>query len=318
MPQPTKLGKINFSSLSLPESLLMSQLIDNVNMLAGHSGPVQIADDLDLSGNQIKNVAPPSAGSDVLTREAAESSYSAAALRPQLESGGSTPFSGYRQINNGSQRESAASFLNDLMSTPPNANAIYPTLTTSGGSVQSVIPASLFTFSDGSTILLNGRTDLLSLPMQYALSSITAASGVVTAVFAYTGTPPSIAAGNAGTIAGVSAVAFNGTFTLISVVIDTIGMTVTVEYQDPSAPGSGTGGYFQLNGVYYYAAKKRSQDIYLLGPYESDTNQNRINAAFDGYQLVCVVVITNSGGQVAQSGGGGSPLVGSPASGSFF
>jgi hypothetical protein len=316
MPAPVQLGKINFSSLSLPEQLQMSRVIDAINTLGGYSGPVQLQDDLDLNGNQVKNVAPPTEDSDVLTSGVARASYSAAALRPQLEAGSSQPMVSYRQINNGSQREVSASWLNDLMSTSPNANAIYPTLTTSGGSVQSVIPASLFTFSDGSTIMLNGRTDLLSLPATYALSSISASGGVVTAVFAYTGTPPSIAAGNAGTIAGVSPSAFNGTYTLTLV---TIGVsTITVEYQDTSAAGSGTGGDFELNSVWYYAAKKRSQDIYLLGPYGTDSNQNRINAAYDGYQLVCVVVITNSGGQVEQSGGGGSPLIGSPAAGSFF
>lgn len=295
-----------------------SQTIDAINSLLGFNGEIPLQNHISMNGFRVKNIGAPLAPNDALSHVVAQKSYSAAVLKPQLEAGGSQPLSTYKQINSATQRELVSSFLNDLPSSVPNANAIFPTLTTSGGSVQVVIPASLFTFSDGSSILLNGRTDLLTLPMQYALTSISVASGVVTAVFSYTGTPPSIAAGNAGTISGVSPSAYNGTFTLISVVINTGAMTVTIEYQDPSAGGAATGGFFQLNPVWYYAAKKRSADIYLLGPYVTDSAQNRLNVNMDGYQIVAVVVITNSGGQVSQSGGGGSPIVGSPTAGAFF
>lgn len=295
-----------------------SQTIDAINSLLGFNGEIPLQNHISMNGFRVKNIGAPLAPNDALSHVVAQKSYSAAVLKPQLEAGGSQPLSTYKQINSATQRELVSSFLNDLPSSVPNANAIFPTLTTSGGSVQVVIPASLFTFSDGSSIFLNGRTDLLTLPMQYALTSISVASGVVTAVFSYTGTPPSIAAGNAGTISGVSPSAYNGTFTLISVVINTGAMTVTIEYQDPSAGGAATGGFFQLNPVWYYAAKKRSADIYLLGPYATDSAQNRLNVNMDGYQIVAVVVITNSGGQVSQSGGGGSPIVGSPTAGAFF
>lgn len=309
---------MNFDGIDPTFQKWLDQVADTVNTHSGYNGTVQLADHLDLGGNRIMNIGAPAAPTDAITSGIAEGKYSAKTLKPQLQSGGSQPLDTYRMLNSGSQRESVSSFLNDLPSSVPNANAIFPTLTTSGGSVQVVIPASLFTFSDGSSILLNGRTDLLTLPMQYALTSISVASGVVTAVFSYTGTPPSIAAGNAGTISGVSPSAYNGTFTLISVVINTGAMTVTIEYQDPSAGGAATGGFFQLNPVWYYAAKKRSADIYLLGPYATDSAQNRLNVNMDGYQIVAVVVITNSGGQVSQSGGGGSPIVGSPTAGAFF
>lgn len=311
---------MNFEGVDPTFQKWLDQVADTVNTHSGYNGTVQLADHLDLGGNRIMNIGAPAGLTDAITSGIAEGKYSAKTLKPQLQSGGSQPLDTYRMLNSGSQRESVSSFLNDLPSSVPNASQIVPTFTTIGSAVQVVIPSSLFTFSDGSAIQLLGRTDLLSMPAQYALTSISASgAGIVTAVFSYTGPPPSIAAGNAGTIAGVAQPAFNGTFTLISVVIATGPMTVTIEYQDPAAGGSGTGGFFQLNSVWYYVAKKRSADVYLIGPYMNDSQANRLNANFDSLQIVAVVVVTNSGAQVELSGGGGSPITGpSPASGSFF
>ena len=86
MPKPPKLGKITFSSLSLPEQIQMSNLQDAVNILGGHSGEVELSNHLNLSGNKITNVAPPTAESDVLTSGVAETKYSAAALKPRAAS----------------------------------------------------------------------------------------------------------------------------------------------------------------------------------------------------------------------------------------
>ena len=310
MPQPTKLGKINFSSLSLPESLFMSQLIDNVNTLAGHSGPVQIADDLDLSGNQIKNVAPPSAGGDVLTSAAAEAKYSAAALKPQLSPNGSQPMPAYRIINSGSQREAQSSFLNDLMSTPPNANNIYPLLSNVSGGVQVIIPSSPFTFADGSSILLLSRTDTLSLPTYYAISTIACVSNLVTV---QTVNPISVSRGQVVTIVGVSPAGFNGPWEATSYTSPD-----EFTYQDFLGTVSGSGGNVELGNTYYYTVKKRSQLVTLVGPLSGDTSYNRLKVCNDGSQIVAVVSLTSSGGVVAQSGGGGSPIQGSPTAGAFF
>ena len=320
MPLPNQLGKFNFTSLQPDEQVFMSQLIDAVNSHSGYNGPVTLASHLDLNGNKITNVASPTAESDVLTSAAAEVAYSATALQPKLQAGGSHAMVGYRQIGSGSQREPTSSFLNDLMSTPPNANAIYPVIDNSTDSpdVLVTIPSAPFTFSDGSSILLTGRADILTPPAQYALTSISVAGDLVTAVFSYTGTAPNIAAGNIGTIIGVTPAGYNGTYTLTSVVINTGALTVTVEMQNSAASGSASGGNFQLNGVYYYAAKKRSNSVYLLGAYPGDTAESRLQACFDGYQIVAVVVITASGGQVANSGGGGSAITGTPTAGAFF
>jgi len=165
---------------------------------------------------------------------------------------------------------------------------------------------------------LQGRVDLLSLPAEYAITSISVSDNVVTVEFSYTGAAPNIVAGNVGTITGVTPSTYNGTFEWTSVVIDTVGKTVTLQYQSSLASGSASGGDVQENGLYYYAAKKRSNEVYLFGPYSGDTLQNRLQSCFDGFQIVAVVNITASGGQVESSGGGGSAITGSPTAGGFF
>ena len=158
--------------------------------------------------------------------------------------------------------------------------------------------------------MLNGRTDVLSLPAQFAISAITSSGNVVTIT---TATASGLVAGQVVTINGVAPPEFNLTAVLTS---STPPFTLT--FQASLGTLTGLGGFVQVNGVYYYAVRKRSTKIILLGPFTGDTAQNRLQANFDGFQIVAVVVITNDGGQVSQSGGGGSPVVGSPAAGAFF
>lgn len=372
----------------------MSNIIDAVNTHSGYRGPIQLADDLDLSGNQIKNVAAPTEGSDVLTSEAAEASYSAAALKPKLEAGGPNPFVTYRQINNGSQREQVSSYLNDLMSTPPSANAIIPLTTSSltpgvvmgasltnagtsgytthanlptttsgtgtgalasitaalgvitggtvtgginyaigdkvyptqagssadayftvtavanGGTITAAIPAGPFTFADRSTVMLEGRTDILSPPVSYTIASISCVGNVVTV---QTVNPITVVVGSAVTIAGVSPASFNGSFPVTSYTAPD-----TFTYNLDLGSVSGSGGSVEVLNTYYYTVNKRSQVVHLIGPVSGDTAQNRLTACYDGSTIVAVVVLTNSGGQVSSSGGGGSAIIGSPTAGCFF
>lgn len=290
-------------------ALHYSQLTQAVNALLGYSGPVPIQNHINLNGNRIQNLGPAVEATDALTSGAAESSYSAAALAPQLESTGSQPLKTVRRVNDPNQREQSSSFINDLMSATPNANTILPVLTNVGGGVQVTIPTTKFTFADGSSIMLISRTDVLSFPASYAITSISCTGDVVTAVLA---SAPSLVAGNAATVDGVTPSAFNGTWALTSVV------GTTIRWQESLGSVTGSGGTLYVNGVYYYAAKKRSNNIYLLGAFSGDTAQNRLQANFDGFQIIAVVVVTASGGQVAQSGGGGSAIVGSPTAGSFF
>ena len=310
MPQPIKLGKITFHSLTLPEQLQLSRIQDAINTLGGYNGELVLSNHLNLNGNQIKNVAPPTAGGDVLTSEAAEAAYSAAALKPQLSPNGSQPMPAYRIINSGSQRESQSSFLNDLMSTPPNANNIYPLLSNVSGGVQVIIPSSPFTFADGSSILLLSRTDTLSLPTVYAISTIGCVSNLVTV---QTVNPISVSRGQVVTIMGVSPAGFNGPWE-----VTTYTPPNEFTYQDFLGTVSGSGGNVELGNTYYYTVKKRSQLVTLVGPLSGDTSYNRLKVCNDGSQIVAVVSLTSSGGVVAQSGGGGSPIQGSPTAGAFF
>ena len=287
-----------------------SQVIDALNHLLGHAGVIEVGNHLSLGGNRIQDLGEPVNATDAVSSASAQKKYSPGALKPSFEAGGDTPFSSYRQINNRQQREQGSSFLNDLMSTPPSANAIHPIITNGVGSVTVDIPASVFTFADGSNLLLQARTDILNLPAQFAISSISASGEVVSVVAAATG----LSAGEVATIVGVTPSDFDGTFTLIS----SSGGGANLEYQDNIPDGAGSGGFVQENGVYYYSVGKRSNVIRLNGPFAGDTLQNRLQVSDDGYQIVAVIVITNSGGQMSQSGGGGSPITGSPTAGSLF
>lgn len=287
----------------------LSQLADTVNTHSGYNGVIATANHLSLSGYRLMDVGAPEEATDAISSGVAEENYSVSALAPQLEAGASTGLKSMRRVNDKNQREQSSSWLNDLMSSVPSANQIFPVISNVGGSVQVVIPSSLYIFADGSSILLISRTDTLSRPAQYAISSISCTGNVVTVV---TAIATGLAAGQAATITGVTPPSFNGTFGLTSVA----GTTLT--YQLDLGSTTGSGGYVQTNSVYYYCVAKRDPTVHLLGPYPSDTAQNRLNANGDGFKIVAVVTVTNAGGQVSQSGGGGSPLTGSPAGGAFF
>lgn len=286
------------------------QLTRAINYALGYSGPITFSNDLDLQKNRIKNVGDAKEATDVVTKMVADANYSATALKPQLEANGSNSLSTYKQLNSGTQREQVSSFLNDLLSSPPSASTVFPTLTNSGGNVQVSIPASIFTFADGTTINLQGRTDLLSRPAQYAITSLSVSSGVVTCNCAASG----LVAGEVATIVPGTNATFAGTFQLTS----STGGGAVLQMQNPSASGTDSSGFVQVGSIYYYSISKRMNNLVLNGPFTTDNATNRLTVCVDGSQIVAVITITNSGGQVSSSGGGGTPLVGPPASGSFF
>jgi hypothetical protein len=305
MPKSPKLGKITFSSLSLPEQIQMSNLQDAVNILGGHSGEVELSNHLNLGGNKITNVAAPAADSDVLTSGAAETKYSAAALRPQLESSGTHPFVGYRQVNNQGQREKTSSWLNELLSTPPNSNNINPIVSSSGGSTSVTIPASILQMGDGTTRYLPSRTDTLTNPASYSITSFTIALGVATVVLSSTPSP-ALAAPTVVYISGTSEI--DGTFPIASIVSPT---TFTINV---SSGVSGTGGTVETGGICYYYLNKSFQKVMLsVLPSSSDTPFRRLGISGDGYQLLAVVSINSSGTVQVGTAGGGTPSVVSTA-----
>lgn len=310
MPLPNQLPKLNFEGIDPVFQQWLHQLVDTVNTHSGYNGPIQVANHLDMGGNRITGVAAPVADTDVVTHAVAQASYSASALKPQLESNSSNPLTTYRIMNSGTQREAQSSWLNDLMSPVPSATAIFPQPVNIGGGVQVTIPSEPFTFADRSTVILIGRTDILSFPSTFSIISISVSGNVVTVV---TSTPTGLTVGAGFTVFGVTPSQFNGSFTVASIISST-----SFTYQNDIGTGSGSGGEIDLNNVYYYAARKRSNTIHLLGPYSGDTARNRLNAGYDGNQIIAVVTLIGSGALLSSTGGGGSPITGSPAAGAFF
>jgi hypothetical protein len=309
--KPNQVPKLTtFEGMDPVFSQHYSQLIDTVNTLAGYNGDIELSNHVNLGGRRIKNVGEPVDPTDAVSHDFANSKYSASKLRPQLESSGSQPMQSMRRLSDANQREQQSSYLNDLMSSVPNANEILPIFTTMGGGVQVVIPATKFQFADGFIVQLLSRTDLLSFPATFTISSISSVGDLVTVV---TTTATGLTAGQVATISGVTPSGFNGVQTITGAT-----PPFTLTYQDSLGTVSGSGGTLQLNGVYYYSVNKRNNRVHLFGPFAADTPQNRIGANFDGSQIVAVVVITASGGQVQQSGGGGTPTTGSPVGGTFF
>lgn len=311
MAQQNQLSKPTFSGLPPDFLIHYSQLIDTINSLGGYNGVVKINNHLDMGGFQLKNVAAPTEATDALTNGVAAASYSASVLAPKLESTGSNPLKSVRRIADANQREPTSSFLNDLLSTPPNANAIIPLTSAVMGGVQVVIPASPFLFADGSQVMLESRTDILSLPTSYPINTISCVGNLVTVNTSPNAT--GLTAGQPMTVTGVSPSSFNGSFPVLSAT-----PPYTLTYQDDLGTVSGSGGDIELNNVWYYTVAKRSSLVNLDGAFGGDTAQNRLKVCLDGNQIVAVVVLTNSGAQVSSSGGGGSAIVGSPTAGAFF
>lgn len=311
MANQNQLAKPILPELSPEHQIFISQLVDTVNSLLGYSGVVKLSNHLDLSGFQIKNIGAPTDPTDAISHVIAEKSYSAAVLAPQLESNGTQPLRTVRRINDPNQREAVSSFLNDLMSTPPNANAIIPLTSPVMGGIQVVIPASPFTFADGFQVMLESRTDTLTLPTSFPIASISCVGNLVTVDTSPNAT--GLTAGQSMTIHGVSPASFNGSFPVTSAT-----PPYTLTYQLDLGTVSGSGGDVELNNCYYYTIAKRKSVVALIGPTNGDTSQNRLQACLDGTQIVAVVVLTNSGAQVSSSGGGGSAISGPVCAGAFF
>lgn len=292
-------------------ALHYSQLTDTVNSLLGYNGEIPLQNHVNMNGKSVRNIGAPITPLDAISSALADQSYSAPVLKPKLQAGGTAQLSSYRMLNSGTQREQLSSYLNDLMSSVPNANGILPTLHASGGFEDVTIPPTIFTFADQSSVQVEGRMDTLSLATTYTITSISAVGGVVTVTVA---SATGLTAGELMTIADVTPAGFNGAV----YITNSSGGGATLQYNADVGTETGSGGQVQLANVYYYAVQKRSSLLFLFGPYNGDTAQNRLQVNYDGHQIVAVVVLNGSGGQLDQSGGGGSPILGSPAAGSFF
>jgi hypothetical protein len=279
----------------------MSQIIDAVNAHSGYAGPLQLASGLDLQGNKISNVGPAESENDVVTSIVAEKRYSAAALRPQLESSGTHPFVSYRQINNQGQREATSSWLNNLLSTPPNSNNINPIITPGSGTTTVTIPASIIQMADGTKRYLPSRTDTLTNPASYSISTFTVASGIATVNLTSTPVPPFTSS----TVVFISGTGqIDGTFPIASI-LGPMQFTINV-----TSGVSGSGGSVSTGGSFYYFLNRSFNKVMLATfPSSSDTPFNRLGVSADGFQLLAVVAINSSGYVSVGSAGGGTPTL---------
>jgi len=287
------------------------QMVDTVNSLTGYNGSIQLKNHIDMGGNRVTNVGSAVTGSDVLTQTVGNNSYSASALRPQLEANGSNPLQTTRRLNDQNQQELYSSFLNSTYSTVPNANTSQVFFTNVDSThTQITVPAMKLSFADSSYVTTSARTDTVSNPTTITISTASSTGNTVTIV---TLTAHGLSAGSVVYIAGVSNGVFNGTW-VVTGVSDAFTFTFTASL----GTQTGTGGTITTGKVYYYYASRYSTVLTPVGGFTGDTAANRLNAAKDGSQIVVVATITQSGGQVSNSGGGGSPISGSVTAGTFF
>lgn len=299
MPLPNQVPKMQFPGMDPVFQKHYDQLTDTVNTLLGHNGPIQLANHLDLGGNRIMNVGAPTATTDAISSLVAQSRYSPTALKPYFESGGKNAFVGYRQINNQGQREQTSSWLNQLLSTPPNSNSIDPITSTSGGSTTVTIPASIYRFADGTKWFLPSRSDTITNPVSINITTFTVSGNVATVNLASAPSPPFTST----TVVFISGTGeIDGTYQIASIISPT-SFTVVV-----TGGVSGTGGTVTSGGTaYYYISKKFRRVLLATLPSSSDTPFNRLSVSTDSLQLVAVVGVNADGSVREGTAGGGTP-----------
>lgn len=301
--------RLAFPGMDPRQAQHLNLLVDAVNSLAGHNGVIELNNHLSLKGNTIQNVGPAVNDNDVVSQAFANNKYSAEALRPQLEANGSTPLQSVRRINDSTQREQTSTWLNAVMSTPPNSNNAQVSFVNGGPTTQVSINANNLTRADKSVQPLAGLTAILTNPTSFTILTIARAGGVVTATF---GASPGLLAGTVVGVTGVADSSFDGTFVLTGAV----GATLT--WNQNLSDGTSTGGTLSTAGVFYAYAIPYNPTMFISGPFAADSPQNRINASHDNRQIIAVIVLHSGGGVSSQSGGGGTPTTGDVAGGTFF
>ena len=270
-----------------------------VNALAGHAGEITLAGPLNLGGNKIKNVGPATDSTDVLTSAVASPIYGPAAIQPQLEALGKQVLQTARRLNDTTQREGYSTFMNDLVSTAPTTNTSQVAFgAPSGGTVAVTVSAGFFERVDSSRVSYASRTDFLTLPTAFTLTTLVRSGNVVTATTSGANT---LAVGQTIHIVGASDPSFNGFF-----VVTAAGNPFTYNQQAPDA--STSGGTASIGGVYYYFLGKGTNVLSLsTSPGTADTWSNRLQSSLDGQTIIAVVTVNGVGGVTTLSGAGATP-----------
>lgn len=307
-PAPLQQIVISKSDLDDPSLTLLNNVLTNyqqvLNRLQGFSGPIRFNDDIDMAGGRISNVGGAVNAGDVVSQAFANSKYSADALRPHLEALGKSIMQTYRQLSNPNQREKYSSFLNRVLSTAPTSNtSIVSATPASGGTVNVTISGGNHLRVDGSVVPYAARTDTLSLPTSWAISSLVRSGGVVTATTSVTNT---LNVGEGFAVVSPTDPTFAGLFSVSTIV--TPGSVFTYTQDGPNATST-AGGSISLGSVYYYYIRHGMDTLSLIGGFSSDTWENRIQASYDGSTIVGVVTLNSSGLDTVNSAAGATAPV---------
>lgn len=304
---PAPLQQIIFSKADLDDSdlALLNSVLTNftqsINYLMGHAGTIRPNSAIDMGGNKISGVGDATGAGDVVSQAFAESKYSAAALKPSLEALGNSIMQTYRQLSNPKQREKYSSFLNQILNTAPTANtSIITGSPISGGTVNVTVSGGNHLRVDGSVVPYSSRTDTLSLPTSWAITSLVRSGGVVTAT---TSVPNTLNVNEGFSIVSAADPTFNGVFVVGTIV--TPGSVFTYTQGGPNATTNS--GDVSLGGVYYYYIAHGMDKLLLVGGFPSDTWENRLQASFDGNTIVAVATINSTGLDTIDSSAGASP-----------
>lgn len=273
----------------------LTQLTKAVNANIGTAGPVVQPSGIDVQGAKILNVGGIGSQHEAVSKSYAEANYSAAAIAPKLEGGGSHPLRTLRRVNDGQQQEKYSTFLNSVANVAPTSNtstisASGFTVTVSAGSHQKV---------DGSLVSYALRSDTLSSSSPIGIISLTRTGGVVTAVVY---SPSGLLPGDSVTIAGAPDSSFNGTF-----VVATILSSTSFTYTQAGADATTSGGTIATGAIFYYFLRTGSQTLSLSQKFDTDTQSNRIAANKDGSVLIAVVSVNGSGIDLTTSAAGATP-----------
>jgi len=277
---------------------IFSQVFTKLNSVLGTTGPAQLANGVDVGGSTISNVGEPQSSTDAISQSHAESNYSASVLQPKLEAGGTHTLRTYRALNSKQQQEKYSTYLTAVSNTAPTTNTTTVQAGAAGGGVVSfTIPAGYHLRVDGSQAPFNTFTATVPIPTSQAINTITrTAAGVVTAFGTFIG----LSAGQSILVTGVLDPTYDGTFILASV---NPGNLVWNQLGQVAQPGS-AGGTVTSSGVYYVYLKYPSQNLAISGPFDSDSQQHRLEANIDGQVMIAVVVVDASGVVSTQSAAG--------------
>jgi hypothetical protein len=278
-----------------------TNVVNQLNNLLGFNGPIPVNAHLNLQGNRILNVGAAVDPSDAVSQSFGNTQYGASALKPYFEALGKQVMQTYRRLSDKNQREQYSSFLNQILNTAPTANTSFVDFgAPGGGTISATVTAGYHQRVDSSVVPYTARTDTLTLPTAYSISSIALSGGIVTVV---TSSPTGLVAGNGFSATGVTDTSFDGTFAASTVV----GTTITYVQGGPNA--SSGGGNISVGGVYYYNLAYGQSALGLVGGFSSDTWSNRVQASQDGTTIIAVVVTNSSGGDGTNSAGGATPPV---------